>query len=165
LYVELSVPAATKEAEMRRYLVPGVTLATLALGFILAGIGTGHARSGCSNATLNGTYSVRATGDVLGIGPFAAVGVFNYDGNGHVAATLVSRTNGSNGLGNFDGTYSVTPDCFASDTLAAPAGPISTHSYAVFDRGRGFYILNTTVGAPNVIIGEGRKQTGDSREE
>jgi len=140
------------------------TAGALAAAFVVATSAPTNARAGCSNATLNGAYSVRATGDVIGIGPFAAVGVFAFDGNGHVAASLVTRTNGANGLSNVAGTYSVAPDCTAADTLSTATGVVSTHSYAIFDRGRGFYILNTTVGAPNVVIGEARKQAGANDE-
>jgi len=153
---------------MRRYLVPFITAASLAVSFIMVVSVTTEGRSRCSNGTLNGMYSLRATGDVLGVGPFAAVGVFSFDGSGHVTATLVTRTNGNNGLSNVEGVYSVNADCFATDTLTSTTGAVSTHEYAVFSRGKGFYILGTTAGAPNVIIGEARKQhseTADSRDD
>ena len=136
------------------------TAAGLAAAFIVGAGARSDGRAGCSSATLNGAYSLRATGDVIGIGPFAAVGVFNFDGNGHVSASLVTRTNGANGVSNVTGTVVVAPDCTAADTLSTATGVVSTHSYAIFGRGRGFYILNTTVGAPNVVIGEARRQAG-----
>ena len=67
-----------------------------------------------------------------------------------------------------EGVYTVNADCFATDTVTSTTGAITTHTYAVFSRGQGFYILNTTAGAPNVIIGEARKQNPertDSRDE
>ena len=143
-----------------RFIVCLGTAACLAAAFTLGASARSDGRAGCSNATLNGAYSLRATGDVLGIGPFAAVGVFNFDGNGHVSVSLVTRTNGANGVSNVTGAYVVAPDCTAADTLSTATGVVSTHSYAIFGGGRGFYILNTTVGAPNVIIGEARRQTG-----
>jgi hypothetical protein len=151
---------------MRRYLTPLVASVCLAAPIVVpTAVTAGQERSGCSNATLNGAYAVRATGDVIGIGPFAGVGVFTYDGNGHVSGTLVTRTNGSNGVSTFQGVYEVTSDCFATDTLTATTGAVSVHSYSIFDRGRGFNILNTTVGAPTVIIGEGRqtRANGDGK--
>jgi hypothetical protein len=121
-------------------------------------------KSPVPHKTLNGLYSLRATGDVLGVGPFAGVGVFSFDGDGHVAGTLVTRTNGNHGQSNVEGVYSVSPDCFANDTLTSTTGAVSTHTYAVFSRGHGYYILNTTAGAPNVIIGEARKQNPETAE-
>ena len=50
----------------------------------------------------------------------------------------------------------MTADCLATDTLTTTTGAVSTHTYSIFSRGRAFNILNTTVGAPNVVIGEGR---------
>ena len=148
-----------------RSIVSLATAAGLAAAFVAGASARNDGRAGCSNATLNGSYSLHATGDIIGIGPFAAVGVFNFDGNGHVSASLVTRTNGTNGVSNVTGTYAVAPDCTAADTLSTATGVVSTHSYAIFGRGRGFYILNTTVGAPNVVIGEARRQAGKAEDE
>jgi hypothetical protein len=153
---------------MKRHIV-SLSLATGLAGTVipLTAIAAESGR-GCSNATLHGQYSLRATGDVLGVGPFAAVGVFNYDGNGHVIATIVTRINGVNGQSDNVGTYSVNADCFVNDSLTATTGAVSTHESVIFDHGNGFFILNTTAGAPNVIIGEARRQAarrGNAREE
>jgi hypothetical protein len=121
---------------MRRYFVPvSVSVCLAAVVAPVAGL-AGQGRSGCSNATLRGSYAVRATGDVLGIGPFAGVGVFRYDGNGHVAGTLVTRTNGANGASTFEGAYEVTADCFATDTLTDDRR--GQHAQISIRRGRGF---------------------------
>jgi hypothetical protein len=140
-----------------------VSICLVAIVVPAAGRG-GPDGAACSDATLRGAYAIHATGDVLGIGPFAGVGVFRYDGAGHVAGTLITRTNGANGASTFTGTYAVTADCFAADTLTTTTGAVSTHSYSIADGGRAFNILNTTVGAPNVIIGEGRR-TGQARDD
>jgi len=39
-------------------------------------------RAGCSSATLQGSYGLHATGTVIGVGDFAAVGRFTFDGKG-----------------------------------------------------------------------------------
>jgi hypothetical protein len=145
---------------MRPYVIPFVvSICLVAIVVPAAGLG-GQEGAGCSDLSLRGAYAVRATGDVLGIGPFAGVGVFRYDGAGHVAGTLITRTNGANGASTFTGVYAVTTDCFASDTLTTTTGAVSTHTYSIAGGGREFNILNTTVGAPNVIIGEGRRTDG-----
>jgi hypothetical protein len=45
-------------------------------------------RERCSNATLHGSYGLHATGAVVGVGDFAAVGRLTYDGEGDVAGKL-----------------------------------------------------------------------------
>jgi hypothetical protein len=40
----------------------------------------------CSNATLNGSYGLHATGISIGVGDFAAVGRFTFDGKGNLTA-------------------------------------------------------------------------------
>src|SRR5438309_7815618 len=45
----------------------------------------------CSNASLNGSYALQATGTIGGVGPFAAVGRFNFDGNGNLTGKLWQR--------------------------------------------------------------------------
>jgi hypothetical protein len=139
-------------------LIVSLTLAGSLAGAMVLAQEAADATQGCSNATLHGQYSLRATGDVLGVGPFAAVGVFQYDGHGHVSATLVTRVNGVNGQSDSAGMYSVSGDCFVSDSMTATNGAVTTHQSVIFDRGDGFFILNTTTGAPNVVLGEARRQ-------
>ena len=38
-------------------------------------------KANCSNATLHGSYGLHATGTIIGVGDFAAVGRFTFDGN------------------------------------------------------------------------------------
>jgi len=50
----------------------------------------------CSNATLHGSYGLHATGSVIGVGDFAAVGRFTFDGNGNLTGKLFVRVAGNN---------------------------------------------------------------------
>ncbi len=126
---------------------------------LVAGIPrTVRATSTCSDATLHGSYGVRATGNVLIAGiwvPLGIVGTFSYDGAGTVTVNVIQRVNGGNTNVNIAGTYSVNPDCTVSDTIGG-----STHFAVVVDGGKGFFILNDTVGAPNIVSGEGRRVVG-----
>jgi len=126
---------------------------------LVAGIPrTARATITCSDATLRGSYGVHATGYVLGGSvwtPLALVGTFSYDGAGGVTANVIQRVGGVNTNVNVTGTYSVNPDCTVSDTLGG-----GTHFYSIVDRGRGFFILNDTIGAPVVVSGEGRRVFG-----
>src|SRR5262252_2784014 len=64
----------------------------------------------CSNATLHGSYGFHATGT-----GFVAIGRFVFDGNGSLTGKLFIRVPGTNIVRNFNGTYSVSPDCTVTD--------------------------------------------------
>jgi hypothetical protein len=120
-------------------------------------LGTGRnvpAKNGCSNASLQGSYGLHATGTTPA-GPIAIVGVISYDGVGSLTGTLFARRTGSTSTEviPLTGPYTVNPDCTVSDTFGN-----SQHTSVIFDDGRGYFILNTTEGAPVVISGEARKQ-------
>ena len=116
------------------------------------------AKSGCSNASLKGSYGLHATGTTPG-GPLAIVGVISYDGAGGLTGTLFVRRTGSTSTEVIDltgGTYTVHSDCTVSDTFGN-----SQHESVIVDGGRGYVILNTTEGAPVVISGDARKQSSE----
>ena len=95
-------------------------------------------RANCSNATLHGSYGLHATGTIIGVGDFAAVGRFTFDGTGNLTAKLFVRVNGNNiEHPLFTGTYSVSPDCTVSDSWLG-----STHESVIVDEGKGYFILN-----------------------
>src|SRR2546421_9570443 len=96
-------------------------VAALALG----GAPTANAHDkGCSNVTLKGTYSHKATGFVPSpastASPFAAVSTITYDGNGAFTETGIISLNGNIIPAQTDpaivqtvtgtGTYTVNPD-------------------------------------------------------
>jgi hypothetical protein len=114
------------------------------------------AKSGCSNASLKGSYGLHATG-TLGGDPIAAVGVFTFDGAGNLTGELFFRTPGGT-LHLFPtGTYTVNSDCTVSDTWGG-----STHESVIVDDGEGYLILNTSDG---VISGEAKKQFTNRNQE
>ena len=117
------------------------TLLVVLIGlFALGGAGKARAEKGCSDATLRGSYGLHATGSVLGVGPFAAVGVFSFDGDGHLTGTLTSRVNANTfSRETLTGAYTwFTPDCFVSDTWNFDSGETSQHESVVVDNGRGY---------------------------
>ena len=119
--------------------------------------GVAEANDVCSDATLNGDYGLHASGSIIGVGDFAAVGRFTFDGKGSLAATLFTRVNGNNNKVALTGTYAVNPDCTVSDTWNDSTGT-STHESVIVDDGQGYFILNTTIGSGAEISGEARKQ-------
>lgn len=135
-------------------------LMTLVMGLVILGdAAKAPAGKGCSNSSLKGSYGLHATGSVLGVGPFAAVGVFSFDGAGNLVGTLTSSVNANIFFREeLTGVYHVTPDCMVSDTWNFDSGETSTHESVIVDHGRGYVILNTTEGAPVVISGTAQKQ-------
>ena len=114
------------------------------------------AKNNCSNASLRGSYGLHATGITATGDPFAAVGVFSFDGDGHLTATVFFRVPSGTSEVHPSGTYTVSPDCTVSDSWGG-----SQHESVIVDNGRGYVILNTS---DNVISGEARKQfTEDSQ--
>lgn len=116
----------------------------------------------CSNATLRGSYGLHATGTIIGIGDFAAVGRFTFDGKGNLTGQLFTRVAGNNmEPPTFTGTYSVSPDCIVTDSWGAPIN--TTHVSVIVDHGRGYFILNNTSGSGDTISGEARRSQAAAR--
>ena len=73
----------------------------------------------CTNADLNGTYGMLASGSILIapgfpaglIGPFARVGHVYADGKGNVSIANVASYNGNIIPESYGGTYTVNSDC------------------------------------------------------
>lgn len=114
-------------------------------------------KTNCSNATLHGSYGLHAKGTIIGVGDFAAVGRFTFDGRGNLTGKLFVRVAGNNiEPPPFKGTYSVSPDCTVTDTWGAPIN--STHVSIIVDDGKGYFILNNTSGSGDTISGEATRQ-------
>src|SRR5215471_17702156 len=78
------------------------------LGFIAFVLfaGVAHAEQ-CSNAILNGTYSLYANGTVIGVGPVGLVAVLKYDGHSTLTGIVFQRVNGNIVQFTLTGTYLV----------------------------------------------------------
>ena len=152
------------------------TLFALSIG-LLAIFGTARtvpAKSGCSNATLKGSYGLHATGTVLSgslTGPLAFVGTLTFDGAGQLTGSLSQRLSAGSAATTlikvpYTGTYSVNADCTVEDTWTNTLnGTSSVHESVIVDRGKGLFILNTTIGAPNIVSAVVRQQFGGDDEE
>jgi hypothetical protein len=130
----------------------------ISLTIILGSVRKVPAKVGCSNSSLRGSYGLHATGTTAVGGPFAAVGVFSFDGAGSLTGTLFVRVTDTT-IPNIPvtGTYTVNPDCTVSDAWGG-----SQHESVIVDGGRGYLILNTSDG---VISGEAHKQFRGDRDE
>lgn len=133
--------------------------------FTLVTEGTAQGQPTCSNASLQGSYGLHATGITGAGGSFAAVGRFSFDGTGNLTGTLFVRVAGNDLQINITGTYSVSSDCTVDDTWNF-SGNASTHKSVIVDQGRGYFILNNTADDGSTISGEARKQfSNNSRNE
>src|SRR5512133_948064 len=112
----------------------------------------------CSNASLNGSYALHATGTIGGVGPFAAVGRFNFDGNGKLMGKLWQRINGNNVVETLTGEYSVSSNCVVTDSWHLSSGSTTTHLSIIRTNGTEYVILNNTSGAPSTVSGEAKRQ-------
>jgi hypothetical protein len=118
-------------------------------------------RSGCTNATLRGTYAFTARGTTfaaLGLpapltGAYASSGTADFDGNGHFSLSANNSFNGVIQPAAVTGTYSVNRDC--SYTSQASNGV--TFRAAIVDGGNEIFILQTTRGT--AIAGNARRRT------
>jgi hypothetical protein len=131
-----------------------VVVLLISITIIIGAERKASAKKGCSNASLQGSYGLHATGTTPAGGPFAAVGLFSFNGAGALTGTLYVRvTGGSTAVVPVGGTYTVNSDCTVSDTWGG-----SQHESIIVDDGRGYLILNTTAGENSVISGEAHKQ-------
>ena len=133
--------------------------------FSLVTENTAQAQPTCSNASLQGSYGLHATGITGAGGNFAAVGRFTFDGTGNLTGTLFVRVAGNNVELEITGTYSVNSECIVDDTWNVSGGGSSTHKSVIVDRGRGYFILNNTSGDGSVISGDAKRQFTKNEDE
>jgi hypothetical protein len=111
-----------------------LTIAAL-IALALATAPTANAQNnGCSNASLQGTFSQKGTGYFTAppsmAGPFANLGTLTFDGNGNLTGTLTNNLNGTTFPATETGTYQVNPDC--TGTYTVQIAPLGITSQAVF---------------------------------
>ena len=130
----------------------------VALSVLFSGTAA-QGKTHCSNATLNGAYSLVANGTVIGVGAIGLVGVLNYDGRGNLTGTIYQKVNGNNVQYTLTGTYTVDASCTVTDVTQTSSGATATHVYVIANNGTEFYSLNLVPG--NVVTGLGKKQFTD----
>ena len=123
--------------------------ASLLLSVGLSNPSAAHADSRCRNATIAGSFGVQTTGTLVEgapgqAGPFAANGLFNFDGNGNLSTRQTLSINGTIVPFNGSGTYDVEEDC----TLTAKftdefSGTQITISGVIVKRGTEILIIET----------------------
>src|SRR5262247_403484 len=128
----------------------GIRQAAGTADLALASETTSDATAVCSLATLHGTYNFATESIQIGgpdAGPFAYAGLIMYDGKGGVSEIYTISVNGAVARGVRErGTYTVNPDCTASEV---DSGGGLTQHYDTFlsPDGSQFAYIQTDPGA------------------
>ncbi len=97
----------------------------------------------CSQATLNGTYTLSGNGTMGGV-VTAAMGKVTYDGHGNAQVTFTQSTGGFvQKYTAVPGTYTVNADCTGSKTF----GGTTNYDFVVTPDGREIHWIVTNTGA------------------
>jgi hypothetical protein len=126
-----------------------------------SGVGGGVAKKQfidgkCSNAILNGTFGLLATGTVIGEGGFAAAGGFTFDGKGNLTGKVFFEDGSA--TPELIGTYAVNSDCIVTDHWSG-SNPFMTppgHVSVIVNAGKEYFILNPS--NDRVVSGEAKRQ-------
>ena len=94
-------------------------------------------------------------GALVGIGPFAAVGLRTFDGAGNLTNDATTSTNGNIFSGVTAGTYSVNDGCTGQMSFPSVSGPPLTFNLVIADRGDEIYFIATR--APAVLNGVSKR--------
>lgn len=112
-----------------------VALAALAMSVVPA---AKAADRGCSNASLQGTFSDKDTGFIYPAAnapvPFAGVNLETFDGNGNIkGAGFASVGGGGAQHQTYTGTYKVNPDCTGTYSITLSPSGMQAHAFFVID--------------------------------
>jgi hypothetical protein len=130
-----------------------IMIALFALAALVSAASAADEKSGCTNASLKGSYGLSLNGTTGGL-PTAAVGVLTADGEGSFSATFTISVNGGVITGaKAVGTYAVNPDCTAS---ATDSSDNLHYTLVIVRHGAEGFAINTDPG--NVYSGAFQKQ-------
>ena len=74
--------------------------------------------TGCTLASVKGSYGLVATGTDLGVGPSTAIGIVAINGAGAFSYSYTQNINGVVTSGMVPGTYTVSPNCTGAVAFA-----------------------------------------------
>jgi len=143
---------------MKKNPIPLLTIATLSFGIAS---GAAALRS-FSARDLKGSYAFSFHGDIVGLGPVAAVGAFQADGRGNLTdAVRTISVAGLTATQTFHCSLTVNPNGTGTATCPlddpSPGFPgTETFDFALEEHGDAFRFVGTTPGV--VVIGEGERQ-------
>ena len=121
---------------------------------------TARAQSGCSVASLNGSYGYTMTGPLYdNVGDLffiAAAGKIAFDGGGNIAGTDTISFDGSIGHRTYTGTYTINADCTGSMNLVTADGNKPAADLVVVNAGKEVEFIQTNT--DTVITGTAKQQ-------
>lgn len=130
-----------------------INAALFALATLVMMASAAYAESGCTDATVKGSYGVTFNGSFGGL-PVASVGVLTNDGEGNFSATYTISVNGAVTTGaHAVGTYAVNPDCTASATDTTND---LHYTFVILRQGAEMLVVNADPG--NTFTGDFKKQ-------
>jgi hypothetical protein len=154
--LELELSNGEKEVQMRKLMV---LLVVLTLN--LAPSAVALADKTFTNGDIKGSYAFSFQGEILGVGPAAASGMFKANGRGSITEAVRTISFGGSVTQTFTCTLSVNPngtgsaECPLDDPI--PGFPaVETFDFVLEDNAKGVRFVSTTPGF--VVLGSGRKQ-------
>lgn len=127
----------TRQTRVSLRLLSAIALALL--GLTPASAEQENSGTGCSLASLNGTYGAYRTGTAP-YGPVAAQNLYYFDGEGGWNLVMNISRNGEISVDEYwEGEYNVNEDC--TGTIDGTSARL-----VIVDGGKGFYLLSTLEG-------------------
>jgi hypothetical protein len=147
------IPNSEKSMKKKEDTMKRISTTFFALATLLLVASAAFGQSGCTNATIKGSYGINFTGSTNGL-PLAVVGVLTNDGQGNISSTYTVSVNGEVTTGvHAVGTYSVNPDCTASATDTTDG---LHYTFVILRHGAEMFVINTDSG--NTFTGDFKKQ-------
>lgn len=144
---------------MRRFTIFWLAMAMLSGGVAQEAL----ADRSFSERDVRGPYSFSFDGEIVGVGPVAAIGQLDADGQGNITdAVRTLVVNGRTVMQTFHCTISVNPDgtgsaeCPLDDDPLSGFPAIETFDFVLEQRARAFRLVGTTPGV--TVLGGGRRQ-------
>lgn len=103
----------------------------------------------CSLKTLKGAYGIKFDGQKIGVGPYASIARFSFDGNGTFTTSEIGRFNGNPVQRTFTGPYVVNEDCtgFLDFTSNFTNPPHQAHGdFVIVDNGQEVFFVDSEDG-------------------
>jgi hypothetical protein len=100
----------------------------------------------CSVGSLRGLYALNRQGTLFTPAPvpYGEVGIFTFDGDGHLSGTVTVNIGGTLHPGiNVTGTYTVNSDCSGTNTVMPTGFPPLHNAFVVTGNGKGYIATQT----------------------